>query len=123
MESITRAALTEVESIPRDTSGPVFKEPWEAEAFAMTLSLHEKGVFTWSQWAEVLSDEIARAQASGDPDLGDTYYHHWLAALERMVVEHDIASEQQLDDLYADWDRAALSTPHGEPIVLATPRK
>ena len=112
-------ALREVDSIPRNDAGPVFNEPWEAEAFAMTLALYEKGVFTWPQWAEVLSDEIARAQASGDPDLGNTYYHHWLAALERIVVEQGITSEQQLSGLYSDWNRAALSTPHGQPIVLA----
>lgn len=118
-ESISSIALAEVDSIPRNESGPVFNEPWEAEAFAMTLTLYEQGVFTWPQWAEKLSDEIARAQAAGDPDLGNTYYRHWLAALERIVVEKNIASEQQLSDLYADWNRAALSTPHGQPIVLS----
>ena len=114
----TNDALNEVHSIPRNESGPVFNEPWEAEAFAMTLALHEKGVFTWAQWAEVLSDEITRAQVAGDPDHGDTYYLHWLAALERIVVEHNIASEQQLSDLHANWNEAAMSTPHGQPIVL-----
>ena len=106
----TNDALNEVHSIPRNESGPVFNEPWEAEAFAMTLALHEKGVFTWAQWAEVLSDEITRAQVAGDP--------HWLAALERIVVEHNIASEQQISDLHANWNEAAMSTPHGQPIVL-----
>lgn len=119
--SITNNALNEVDSIPRNELGPVFNEPWEAEAFAMTLALYEKGVFTWPQWAHVLSDEIARAQNAGDPDHGDTYYLHWLAALERIVVEKNIASEQQLSDLHADWNRAALSTPHGQPIVLPKP--
>jgi len=75
-------------------------------------------VFTWSEWANVLATEISRAQATGDPDLGDTYYHHWLAALERIVVEQGITDQQRLDGLYEDWNKAALSTPHGEPIVL-----
>lgn len=110
--------LNVVDSIPRDKSGPVFKAPWEAEAFAMTLALYEKGVFTWPQWAKVLSSEIDRAQANGDPDLGDTYYLHWLAALERIVVEQGITNQQQLAELYEDWNSAALSTPHGQPIVL-----
>jgi len=117
-DAITNNALNAVESIPRNDSGPVFNAPWEAEAFAMTLALYEKGVFTWPQWANVLSSEIERAQASGDPDLGDTYYKHWLAALERIVVEQGITSEQQLLNLYEDWNSAALSTPHGQPIVL-----
>lgn len=116
--SIENEVLNIVDSIPRDDSGPVFKAPWEAEAFAMTIALYEKGVFTWPQWAKVLTNEINRAQAAGDPDLGDTYYHHWLAALERIVVEQGITSERKLASLYDNWNSAALSTPHGQPIVL-----
>ena len=69
--------------IPRDDDGPVFREPWEAQAFAMALALHERGLFTWTEWAAALADEIKRAQAAGDPDTGETYYRHWLATLER----------------------------------------
>jgi nitrile hydratase accessory protein len=68
-----------------DAGSPVFNEPWEARAFAMTLALHERGVFTWPQWAEALSRQIAQAHAAGDADLGDTYYQHWLRALESLV--------------------------------------
>jgi nitrile hydratase accessory protein len=71
--------------IPMDADSPVFNEPWEARAFAMTVALHERGVFTWPQWAEALSREINRAHAAGDADLGDTYYQHWLRALESLV--------------------------------------
>ena len=78
-------------SIPRDAEGPVFREPWEAQAFAMALALHERGLFTWPEWAATLGDEIKRAQAAGDPDTGETYYRHWLAALERLVAEKGIA--------------------------------
>ena len=67
---------------PKD---PVFNEPWEARAFAMTLALHERGVFTWPQWADALSRQITQAHAAGDADLGDTYYQHWLRALESLV--------------------------------------
>ena len=76
--------------IPRDAEGPVFREPWEAQAFAMALALHERGLFTWPEWAATLADEIKRAQAAGDPDTGETYYHHWLAALERLVAEKGV---------------------------------
>ena len=71
--------------IPMDGENPVFNEPWEARAFAMTLALHERGIFTWPQWAEALSRQIAEARAAGDADLGDTYYQHWLRALESLV--------------------------------------
>ena len=77
---------------PRDRDGPVFGEAWEAQAFAMALLLHERGVFTWTEWAAALAAEIQAAQAAGDPDLGPTYYRHWLAALERLVVEKGVAS-------------------------------
>jgi nitrile hydratase accessory protein len=78
-------ALRDLPGIPLDADSPVFNEPWEARAFAMTLALHERGVFTWPQWAEALSQQIDRAHASGDADLGDTYYQHWLRALESLV--------------------------------------
>src|SRR5882724_13437087 len=73
--------------IPRDADGPVFREPWEAQAFAMALALHAHGLFTWNEWAQTLAHEIKRAQAAGDADTGETYYRHWLAALERLVAE------------------------------------
>ena len=77
-------------SIPRDADGPVFREPWEAQAFAMALALYERGLFTWPEWAATLGDEIKKAQAAGDPDTGETYYRHWLAALERIVAEKGV---------------------------------
>jgi nitrile hydratase accessory protein len=79
------AALRDLPGIPLDNDSPVFNEPWEARAFAMTLALHERGVFTWPQWADALSRQIAQARAAGDADLGDTYYQHWLRALESLV--------------------------------------
>jgi nitrile hydratase accessory protein len=78
-------ALRHLPGIPMDAESPVFSEPWEARAFAMTLALHERGVFTWPQWAEALSRQIEFARAAGDKDLGDTYYQHWLRALESLV--------------------------------------
>ena len=85
-------ATQEVPSIPRDADGPVFREPWEAQAFALAVALHERGLFTWSEWAAALGAEIKRAQAAGDPDTGETYYLHWLAALERLVAEKGVAT-------------------------------
>ena len=111
-------ALAEVASIPRDDNGPVFSQPWQAEAFAMTLTLHAKGLFEWSEWAQCLAEEIKRAQSGGDPDLGDTYYHHWLAALEAIVVAKGVTSKSQLKQQYVEWDEAAKRTPHGAPIQL-----
>jgi nitrile hydratase accessory protein len=82
---VTRAPLENLPGLPLDAGTPVFKEPWEAKAFAMTIALHDRGLFTWPQWAEALSQQIAQAQAAGDADLGDTYYQHWLRALESLV--------------------------------------
>src|ERR1700746_3769739 len=94
--TVARRAANAVPSIPRDAEGPVFREPWEAQAFAMALALHERGLFTWPQWAATLADEIKRAQAAGDPDTGETYYHHWLAALERLVAEKGVTTRETL---------------------------
>jgi nitrile hydratase accessory protein len=113
-----RRAREALPEIPCDADGPVFREPWEAQAFAMTLALHERGLFTWPQWAATLADEIKRAQAAGDPDTGETYYHHWLAALERLVAEKGVATRETLARYHDAWDRAADRTPHGQPIEL-----
>lgn len=104
---------------PLDKEGPVFKEPWEAQAFALVLALHEKGLFTWSEWAAVLSEEIAAAQAAGDPDLGNSYYHHWLSALESISRQKDLSNAAELKERKSQWRSAYLNTPHGEPIELA----
>ncbi|PSC07077.1 nitrile hydratase accessory protein [Alsobacter soli] len=112
------AALAAVPSIPCEAEGPVFREPWEAQAFAMTLALHQAGLFTWPEWAERLGAAIKRAQAGGDPDTGETYYRHWLAALEEIVVEKKAASAETLHARRDAWDRAARATPHGQPILL-----
>jgi nitrile hydratase accessory protein len=103
---------------PGDVDGPVFREAWEAQAFAMTLSLHERGAFTWTEWASALAAEIKAAQAGGDPDDGDTYYHHWLAALERLVVAKGLATAAALHGTAHAWEEAARATPHGQPIEL-----
>ncbi len=113
-----RRATEAVPGIPRGPDGPVFNEPWEAQSFAMTLALHERGLFTWPEWTETLSREIKRAQAMGDPDTGETYYRHWLAALERIVAEKGVTDVSTLASYQGAWGRAANRTPHGEPIEL-----
>ena len=114
-----RRAVAALPDLPRDADGPVFAAPWEAQAFAMTIALHERGLFTWNEWAALLADEIKRAQRAGDPDTGDTYYSHWLAALERMVAEKSVTDPATLMRYRDAWDHAADRTPHGQPIVLA----
>jgi nitrile hydratase accessory protein len=118
MDAAAARATSAVPSIPCDAEGPVFREPWEAQAFAMALALHERGVFTWSEWADTLSGEIKRAQAAGDPDTGETYYRHWLAALERLSAIKGVTTSETLHRYRDAWDHAADRTPHGAPIEL-----
>jgi nitrile hydratase accessory protein len=118
MDAAAARATHAVPSIPCDAEGPVFREPWEAQAFAMALALHERGVFTWNEWADTLSAEIKRAQAAGDPDTGETYYRHWLAALERLIAIKGVTTSENLHRYRDAWDHAADRTPHGAPIEL-----
>jgi nitrile hydratase accessory protein len=118
MDATVARATDAVPDIPHDEDGPVFREPWEAHAFAMALTLHDRGVFTWTEWASALAAEIKRAQANGDPDTGETYYRHWLATLENLVAEKGVATSETLHRYRDAWDHAADRTPHGAPIEL-----
>jgi len=111
-------ATSALPDIPHDADGPVFREPWEAQAFAMALALHAYGLFTWNEWAAALADEIKRAQAKGDPDSGETYYRHWLATLERLIADKGVVTAETLHRYRDAWDHAADRTPHGSPIEL-----
>jgi nitrile hydratase accessory protein len=113
---MTSAANTT--QIPRGGDGRVFREPWEAQAFALAMSLQERGVFTRNEWAAALGEEIKKARAAGDPDTGETYYRHWLAALERLVAAKGLANATTLALTRDAWQRACARTPHGEPIEL-----
>lgn len=112
------AATNAIPSLPKDADGPVFREPWEAEAFAMAVALEARGVFTWGEWADMLGAEIKRAQAAGDADTGVTYYSHWLSTLERMVTAKGLATLDTLETYRDAWDHAADRTPHGVAIEL-----
>ena len=103
---------------PSQDGEPVFAEPWQAQAFAMAVSLHQSGLFTWTEWAEALARQISVAQAAGDADLGDTYYAHWLAALELLVARTGAGSADELARFRHAWGHAAQRTPHGQPIEL-----
>jgi nitrile hydratase accessory protein len=108
----------EIPGLPHDLQGPVFRAPWEAQAFAMAVALQRRGLFTWPEWAAALADEIKRAEAAGDPDTAASYYHHWLAALERIVAEKGAADRTALARYRTAWQRAARRTSHGSPIAL-----
>lgn len=107
--------IDDLPSIPRDAEGPVFRAPWEAQAFALTLALHGRGLFTWREWADALSVEIKVAAASDD---GTRYYEYWLAALEKLAAAKGLVTVAEMLQRKSDWDAAARATPHGKPIEL-----
>jgi nitrile hydratase accessory protein len=115
---MTTPDLSALPTIPRDDEGPVFRAPWEAQAFAMAVMLHERGHFSWKEWAARLADEIAAAREGGESDDGRRYYYHWLAALEKLVADKRIVLGDELRTRRDAWDQAARATPHGQPIVL-----
>jgi nitrile hydratase accessory protein len=108
---------------PRDEGGPVFAEPWQAHAFALAVKLSEAGLFTWSEWAAALGAELAAASERGEPDDGSRYYHHWLAALERLVAAKNILGQPTLLARKEEWAAAYLRTPHGNPVSLELPSR
>ena len=104
--------------LPRDENGPVFAEPWQAQAFAMAVTLSAGGHFTWKEWAAALTDELKAAADRGEPDDGSRYYEHWLAALERLVAEKSLSSRAEMLERKNAWTDAYRHTPHGKPVVL-----
>lgn len=112
-------AIHDLPALPRDEDGPIFNEPWEAHALALAVRLSESGCFSWSEWAATLSQEIRVAQEGGDPDLGHSYYHHWLNALEQLCVEKGLVIGADMHRRKERWRRAYLHTPHGQPIELS----
>lgn len=111
--------LEELPPPPRDEGGPVFAEPWQAQAFALAVKLSEQGHFTWKEWAATLADELRLAEARGEPDDGSRYYEHWLKALERLVAAKGLADAEALSQRKEAWAEAYRHTPHGKPVELA----
>lgn len=103
---------------PGDDLGPRFEEPWQAEAFALAHALADTGLFTWAEWTTALASAISTAQAGGDPDLGDTYYDHWLAALEGLCAKKRAVATDAIDERQEAWRQAYLHTTHGQPVEL-----
>jgi len=110
--------LAALPRLPRDPGGPVFAEPWEAQAFALAVRLSEQGYFTWTEWAAALAQELRAAAGRGEPDDGSRYYHHWLAALERLVTAKGLADPGALLARKEAWAEAYRRTPHGKPVEL-----
>ena len=111
-------ALAALPRLPADNDGPVFAEPWEAQAFSLAVKLSEQGHFTWKEWAATLADELKTAAERGDPDDGSRYYQYWLGALERLVIEKGLADRSGLDRRKDAWIDAYRHTPHGRPVEL-----
>lgn len=105
--------------LPRDEGGPVFAEPWEAQAFALAIKLSEQEHFTWKEWAAALADELKAAANRGEPDDGSHYYHHWVAALERLVAAKGLIDPAAMLARKKAWEQAYRRTPHGKPVELA----
>lgn len=112
------ADISALPRLPRDAGGPVFAEPWQAQAFALAVRLSQQGQFTWTEWAATLADELQLDAARGEPDDGSRYYHCWLAALERLVVSKRWSSPEALSAQKEAWAEAYRHTPHGKPVEL-----
>jgi nitrile hydratase accessory protein len=112
--------LNALPRLPREKDGPVFAEPWQAQAFALAVKLSEQGHFTWSEWARVLGDQLKAAADRGEPDDGSHYYEHWLAALEQLVTAKGLTDRAALETRKEAWAEAYRHTPHGKPVELVT---
>lgn len=116
--AVSTERLAALPSLPRDAGGPVFAEPWQAQAFALAVKLSEQGYFAWPEWSAALAAELKAAADRGEPDDGSHYYDHWLAALERLVASKGLTDPQAMRARKEDWAEAYRRTPHGKPVEL-----
>ncbi len=117
-EAAERFALSPL--LPRDEDGPVFAEPWQAQAFALAVRLSAEGRFTWPEWTSTLGDQLQTAADCGEPDDGSRYFEYWLAALEHLVLEKKLTDRSALSERKEAWADAHRCTPHGQPVELST---
>jgi nitrile hydratase accessory protein len=110
--------LISLPRLPRDEGGPVFAEPWQAQAFALAVRLSAQGHFAWKEWADALADELRAAANRREPDDGSRYYDHWLAALERLVAAKGLSDRAAMLARKEAWAEAYRNTPHGKPVEL-----
>jgi nitrile hydratase accessory protein len=111
-------AFASAEGMPRDAEGPVFAEPWQARAFALTVQLSEAGLFTWREWADELATVLREAATPEPQDEGSHYYDYWLLALERLCLSKGLTNASALSDRKTAWAEAYRQTPHGRPVEL-----
>ncbi len=122
-DAVPAADLAVLPKLPRDAGGPVFAEPWQAQAFALAVQLSEAGHFTWKEWAASLAQELKSAADRGEPDDGSHYYEHWLAALEKLATAKGLTDVRALDARKQAWVEAYRQTPHGAPVRLDARRE
>ena len=118
MTTSSQPDLSSFPRLPRDADGPVFAEPWQAQAFALAVKLSEQGYFTWKEWSAELASELKAAAERGEPDDGTSYYDHWLVALERLVTRKGLSNPAELVTRKEAWADAYRHTPHGKPVQL-----
>ena len=119
--------ITALPGLPDDGSGPVFASPWQAQIFSLVVGLHEAGCFSWNEWTEALSGEIAEDPTGGaggvktqeETDPSDSYYRFWVSALEQILARKTILDSDEIRERVTQWREAYLSTPHGAPVTLS----
>jgi len=121
--SVSAESLAALPPLPRDAEGPVFAEPWQAQAFALAVKLSELGYFTWKEWAAALAEELKSATDRGEPDDGSHYYEHWLATLERLISAKGLSDPATMLARKEAWADAYRHTPHGKPVELAAAKR
>lgn len=100
---------------PRD---PVFEEGWHAQTLALADAMVRSGAFTAGDWANALGAALKDADAAGNPDTTETYYHCAITALEQLIAKATSIDPTMMSNRKATWERAYLATPHGEPVLL-----
>jgi nitrile hydratase len=70
---------------------PVFHSEWERKAFGVTNTTLARGLFSLDELRHAIERMHPLAYLSG------SYYARWLWGLERLLVEHGVLSEEELD--------------------------